>query len=473
MSQESKPHHPFDSLWAFGLVWSLIALALGFLNYFDWLTVKRDDRSLWFADFFRNGLSSSDDKSLWPTYPMWGYGGILAITTNRTALLVIQASLALTSILLLVHYLQSRSILNTRGVRVLKILILLSVPLYAVHLVLWPNSYAISLGLISLVLLATALDQCNVGQGCLDSNAPRKSWRIVLVSALCFGLALNFRSDYWLFPMGAAPVLLLLAVLRRRAIAILGLWLFVIATCLIPWMVYTYQACGHAVITSTNAGHVAFLGLGSAPDNKWGITCEDNDPAMHQAVFRHYGKVRSTFDHDVDQFLKSEFVRLVAADPMEYVRKCAFSLRSAIFSGSYVAKFYRQSDNDPVTIEDLPGYQQEFLRDPARFIQARGIVLLLRLGATVANDKIARVIVPIGYVGVVFGFVRALRQRENIAMLGVLAVGYQTTLMTVLPTIPMYMANVYLWHLVLIAYAVGGRVRVVLSQYSLDANRTF
>ena len=452
----------FDSLWAFGLVWSLIAIAMGYLNYFDWLTVKRDDRSLWFAEYFRHGFSSPDDKAMWPTYPVWGYGGMLAITANRTALLAIQAALALASILFLLNYVQSRSILSVRGVRFLKILVLLSVPLFAAHLVLWPNSYAISLNLISLVLLATALERSGA-----DHNTSRMTWPIVILSALCYGLALNFRSDYWLFPVGAVPALLLLATPMRRAMAILGVWLLVVATCITPWIAYTHKACGHAVATSTNAGQVAYIGLGASPDNKWGITPDDNDPVLHHTIAKHFGRPRSPFDYDVDQYLKSEFIRLISTDPKEYTRKCVYALRSAIFSGAYVAKFYRQSDDDPVSIADLPGYQREVLRDPVLFVRTRGILLLTRLVATFANDKIARIVVPLGYVCAGVCIVRALRRREMLIVLGILAIGYQTAIMAFLNTIPMYMSNVYLWHLVLIAYAACGRRRIGSHQDAL------
>lgn len=422
------------------------------LNYHDFLTVHLDERFYWFAAFIRNGFSQPPGTTGLPTYPQWGYGWVLAVTTSRAALLALQIVLALGSVAFMMRYLERRRIMPVGGVRTLKILLLISVPWYAQHVVLWPNSHAVSLVLVALILLARSTESSQGSGTASDASKLTGPWACVIASGLLFGVALNFRPDFWLYPVGAAPAVMLFA--RARAAAALRslVWIVIIAATLVPWMIYTHRACGHFVPTSTNSGHVAFAGLGGLPGNAWGITLDDHDPVMLKTVADHFGEPRSTFDYDTDQFLRREFLRRVRENPGEYAKKCFHTLRTAIVSGAYVAKFYRQSDDDPIDFSDLPVLQREFVYSPVEFVRTRGVGLLTRLLLTAVNDRLGKMFVMLGYVAVLPALAIAIRRRHVVVVLASLAIFYQTAIMAMLCMIPMYMSNIYLWHLLMIVY---------------------
>ena len=421
------------------------------LNYHDFLTVNLDWRYYWFGTFIQNGFSLPTGTTAMPTFPMWGYGWLLAITTNRATLLTIQAVLALASVAMLVEYLERSRVLPLGGLRVFKTLLLISVPWYAQHVVLWPNSVAVSLTLMSLVLLAQSTEPREATTERQTLSKVNGPWVCTITSGLLFGVALNFRSDFWLYPLAVAPVIIYFSTSQIAATARAATWIAVIVASLVPWMIYTRSACGHFVPTSTNSGHVVFIGLGNLPGNIWGITLDDYDPVMHRTVAKHFGSPQSTFTYEADQFLKHEYFRLVRENPGEYAKKCVYALGDAITSGSYIARFYRRSDEDRMGIAELPVLQREFIGSPVNFIRTHGLGFLVRLGCTAVNDRLGKLLVVLGYLSLVPVILIAVRRRQVILFLGLLAIFYQTAIVSLVGMIPMYMSNIHVWHLLSIS----------------------
>ena len=51
-------------------------------------------------------------------------------------------------------------------------------------------------------------------------------------------------------------------------------------------MMFTNMQIGKPIPTSTNSGHVLFIGLGQLPGNKWGITPHDKDPVKTSLLIK-------------------------------------------------------------------------------------------------------------------------------------------------------------------------------------------
>lgn len=262
------------------------------------------------------------------TFPIWGYGWLMLVAESKWGLIVIQFLLAFLAFYYFVRFLEQEKFFPTGVIRVLKICMVMSLPWYAFHALRWPYSIAASLFLVSIVLFCKAV------------TYSENSWVRLMSSALCFGLLLNFRSDYWLMPLGFA-FLSIIFFKTKRSVIQAGVWLFSIYTCLIPWAFYTKKACGHYLVTSTNSGHVMFIGLGNDLNNRWGIEPTDGDPLMHRIVDEYFKKYKhSTLDYEADQFLKTTFFSYIREYPWDYAKKCAYAFYQLMTGGFYPGEFF-------------------------------------------------------------------------------------------------------------------------------------
>jgi hypothetical protein len=289
------------------------------------------------------------------TFPMWGYGWLFLITENKLILLLFQHILALFAVWFFIRYLEKNNLFTVEPIRLLKFLVVISVPWYAFHSLIWPYSIAISLFLISFTLF-------------VDSFLSNKlSIRKLLLSGSLFGIVLNFRSDYYMMPIGFAIIVLIFtgfSVISMRKIAI---WILSIYVMLIPWAIYTKHVTNHYLLTSTNSGHVFFIGLGNLPDNKWGITPFDGDPLMHGLIKEHFREEKSSLVYESEVFLKGEFKKRVIEDPKEYFRKCLYSFRAMITDGVYPGEFFESSDCYPDCLSKFKSMKVEFISKPLNF----------------------------------------------------------------------------------------------------------
>lgn len=261
-----------------------------------------------------------------PTFPMWGYGWVFLLTENKALILTLQQLLGLVAGLMLVRHV-GRTGMPERAVLAFRVLLLVSVPLYALHALRWPYSIASSLIVISLVL---------GHRGILGEPSSRP---VTVLSGLLFGLAVNFRADYFLMPVGLAFAMWIEKRCRRRAVHVIA-WLACIYVMLVPWMLYTKHVTGHVLLTSTNGGANLFAGLGNLPGNKWGITMSDGDPVMHEVLAREVGPNPQEYvSYAGDRVLKREFLRRIKDDPSEYARKCLNNLVLIASSGCYAGEF--------------------------------------------------------------------------------------------------------------------------------------
>jgi hypothetical protein len=369
-----------------------------------------------------------------PAFPMWGYGWMLALTENKLALLIMQTVLALLATWLIIRYVEQNQLLSAPTLRVLKILVVCSLPWYGFHAVRWPHSINVSLFTISFVLLNKAL-----------VSGRLEVLRLVL-SGILFGLALNFRSDYLLMPFGLAAASVFICRPAALAFAKTIIWMMAVYVMLVPWMLYTWRATGTPLVSSTNGGHVLFIGLGNLPGNKWGITPVDSDPEMHRLLLEHFGKPVSSLGLDADRFLKKEFIKRVLENPGEYLHRCGYALIETIFSGAYGGEFELLSD-DP----NVPGGQiihgRELLKSPRQVFAAYGAWRSARWVVRCACMGMGYVVVAMSYIFLPVVIIWAIARKNLFWLLLTLAIVYQAMLMVFMYVMNLYSANMYLFFL--------------------------
>lgn len=407
-----------------------------------------------FAALIASGFESTAHTCDSSTFPMWGYGWFLLLSSSKLVLLFLQCLFAIVSALFILTAIRPALRLNAFQFNVLMWLVVLSLPWYALSSVLWPHSVATSLLLTSLGLLIKA-------QG---SESPRL--RLWLLSGLSFGIMLNFRSDYILLPAGLLLIVLLfdnrpLLMKTKMLIA----WCAPVLLTMTPWGIYTQHTTGHYLQTSTNSGHVLYLSLGQLPGNSWGITPRDEDPSMAALLENEFGKPTSSLTYEVDVVLKAKFRELAFASPGEYARKVFHNIGSLLVGGTYAGAFHEQKTCQPnclnkyVNVEETITSQSQVARGLLTGklsinsdLAFTDYVRLTLLSASVAQSLF------VAFFGFLFSILLlpyCLRER-NVPMLLLLAVvGYQMALGSFTFFMRTYSSSVYV--LLLIVIVCGSR----------------
>jgi hypothetical protein len=302
----------FDRAWL-ALV-AAISFAVTLLNFYAEHGFHTIEKHLVFRERILHGFSIADVPwyPIPPTFPMWGYGFVLLLTTNKVALIAIQMAIALWSAWHLLATVDMVGLLTERTRILLRLLIVVCAPWYAYHSIDWSQSLATSLLVVSVSLLIRA---CHTGQG---------NWRALCVSAVCLGLNLNLASDLYLLPFFLAATYWWCAGRSRQSAARAGVWLGMVAITLAPWMFYTWRAVGAPLVKSTNQGHVLLIGLGQDPQKRFGTTYSDEDPLMYGLLRRRLGdefaaRFYASCSYEADLVLRPAFFTLVAAHPRAYL----------------------------------------------------------------------------------------------------------------------------------------------------------
>lgn len=401
------------------------------------------DKHLAFKNIIVKGFDPVAAGYPTPTFPMWGYGWLLLITESKVALIVLQYALAIVSIWLLLRYIAEQKILGGLELFLLEFVMIISVPWYAFHSFPYPPSIASSLLILSILFLA---------KGFFYERAV--NWAVV-ASGLFLGTALNFRSDFFLFPVGLVGITWLLFPTKKSLKSLLG-WIAMVYLALLPWGIYAKHVTGHFLFSSTNGGHVLFIGLGQLPDNRWGITYSDKDPRMFDVVRWEVGEDAAqtnygTTLYESDVALKREFWRLVAEDPSEYWRKLKWAFQT--YWDLHEAEFY-EVEKEPFK----GGYERQRAWHERlaglghwRILKQEGPSILLRVLleriSVVIREIFQRHGVPL-YAFLIFPFVAIVGAlRRDVLVVGAMSVlAYRCSLSIVSVTQPQYTTQVYVFH---------------------------
>lgn len=385
-----------------------------------------------FARIIAAGFDPSAGKLGAPTFPVWGYGWIYLLLRTKIVILLFQQALALAAILFLVRELALSNALPQRTVRVLKLLLPISLPLFGLNSVLWPYSIAASL----LALAAAFILRAN------RTNS-LANW---IVSGVLLGLMLNFRSDFILFPP-LLPILALLLRMKRSELLRSVAWVACVYAMLLPWGMYTRRATGHFLLTSTNSGQVLFASLGQLPGNKWGITTGDGDPVMLGTVHSHLGAGASSLSYEASQVLRDAAIGRVIESPGEYGKKVIHGAYLTLTQGFYPGSFYETGRCLPNCYAPykavLAGVRGGNSADQGVSV-ARA---LLQAGAVVYS----RALLMLCFLALPFAIAWGWKHRSLPVAVGSAAVIYQAGITTFTHHLPGYTSNVYIFHLLMLA----------------------
>lgn len=423
-----------------------------FVIYFNWHALHNVS-GLVNYEHFRDIIKAGFNHESLITFPIWGYGFLMLITTDKLWLMIIQTSVALAALIYFVQLLEQDRIFSQHVIRAFKISMMFSLPWYAAHALRWPYSFTMSLVPVSVVLLYKAFSE------------QKASWYKLISSAVLFGIVLNFRSDYWLAPLGLA-LLLVLFFRTKRSFIQACVWTGVIYGCLLPWAFYAKKACGHYVITSTNAGHVTFIGLGNDPQNRWGIAPEDADPVMNNLVNEHFKTTHhSTLDYEADQFLKKTFLTYITAYPWDYAKKCVHAFKLLITDGFYPGEFFRVENGE------VSGFKEQRLRELFINIVRSPVLLIthpvesLRIIVSGVSQRMGMILVFISYLLMPLTVWYAVRRRSLFMCLMLAVIVYQTMINTLCYQMVCYTSNLYIFYLLHAVFGTSLAYALVINWY--------
>ena len=295
----------------------ILASVLSFLNWENQMM----GGIVWYYEDFARFIASgfSDDyqfKSETPAFPMWGYGFIIFLLKQRSLIIVFQQCLNILSIYfiekLLIRYGFKQELKS-----IYRLILLFSFSWFLFHTGYWPYSIAALLLTFSLPFLLIGLKE--------------QEWCIIIYSALFYGLALNFKSDYLYYYFFLIPSLLLWSyIYSKQSLPKVVSWAAIVFFLMTPWQMHCYNKIGKAQMYSSNGGHHLFISLGQLPNNIWGITANDSDPLMRQIVDEAFPDKPRTVSHYADTVLRNEWKKRVLSEPGEYFKKCLFNLYSMI-----------------------------------------------------------------------------------------------------------------------------------------------
>ena len=160
-------------------------------------------------------------------------------------------------------------------------------------------------------------------------------WRLLALSAVAFGLNLNFASDLYLLPLLLAGAYFWYAGPSRASAAQALAWFAVLALTLVPWMLYSWRAVGTPLVKSTNQGHVLLIGLGRDARHRFGTTYSDGDPLMVSVLEEQLATTResrfyASCSYEADIVLRRAFLQIIARQPRDYLDLAAWKMKQML-----------------------------------------------------------------------------------------------------------------------------------------------
>lgn len=317
----SSGHNWKDSMVIPVGVAAIIGLTLAFV-----VRPKGSGLGVWYEEYaqiIRTGdILSSAGGGL--TFPMWGYGYLLALTSNVAALILLQIVVGLASTVWVLLSLVDTEKIKRRSAVLGMWIVALFLPWHAVV----ASAYSAPALGASFMLIALGFLIRYLASGC-------GGYILLIMAVFAFGLSLNFRSDYFAFTLVITVIVVVAAPSWKRGAVGGGLWFAICAIMMAPWMLYTQSAVGRPLITSTNSGHVLFLSWGDFPNNPWGIHVTDSDPVMLSEIQHHFEEPVSSLSAEGDRYLKGRFFMMVRERPALYLRRMGIQIRNLLLGGFF------------------------------------------------------------------------------------------------------------------------------------------
>ena len=470
------------------------ALFISFLNWNNKLMLNLIPYYLDFADLFRNNLNFNLAEFIQnrPTFPMWGYGFLLNYIDSKFLIVALQLVL----FLLIVLFSLSLRIQKVFGINKSWIpIILLCIPSF-IGIFSTVSSYPIAIFCltISIILFGVSVDKFFANNKSKESNFVfKRCFVMIILSGLSAGITMNFRSDYTLFFI-SMPFISSLFYLKwqnfriqfkksffKFLILIIGFYLSLF-TLITPWMNYTSANFNKRLLTSSNTGHVFFIGLGQLPNNKWGITTKDADPVKSEILLKN--GIEDSLSIEGDNLLKKEFFKLITQSPVEYFKKISLGIIRVTLGGIYIPEFFeislcdiKDSHNwrissfvDTVSNSKCREIAKSIARGKFQDLFTFNFAYILRLCLTAISFFSSTLVVLFGLFLLPKFIYKAWRMRSFVLIFTGLAILYQCLIGIFAFHMPLYMTNVYIFLVIVISNIISNKFKKVFDKSTLNVS---
>ena len=426
----------------FSVLLIVVSTMIFFLNYNSDLMGGIVSRYIDYKEIISGFDKNIIEASATPTFPMWGYGWVFTITENRFLIFLFQIITANAALLYLLMILKKNELFDSGERKFFQLLILISVPYFAINITLTPYGLAITLFIVSVSFLLKGLHEDKV--------------RYFFISGALFGLTLNFRSDLLYFPILLFGIIFFVGKVNRirKTIRMFFPWFLAAFIVLAPWGIYTKHVTGHYLLGSTNSGHVLYIGLGQLPDNVWGITAIDGDPVMKKEIEQHFGELKSSLIYETDVFLKKSFIEKVKEEPVEYLKKCLHSLVRSLVDGAYSGEYYLFS-TDPSS-EAKKNSDIKYREWRAKVMSSPTLLFDGLSGERFFQAVVELFVVFMKFFSLLllpFTIWYGVRERNFFSLLVSSVIVYQVAILVFAYNMRLYNANVYIFHMMNIVLA--------------------
>jgi len=423
-----------------------LILAIIFNSYISFDNISFDlyfnYRYVAYSNFFKT-LDFSVFHDNYSTFPIWGYGLIHLLGSNKLLFLIIQQ--VFTFLTLIYFDSQILKFQLIKRIETFRLIIILSSPWFLFHTQMWEKSISSNLLILGLLILFNFLKT--------------NRFKYLILSSIIFGVLSNFRSDYnYLYTVFFILIItndkLDLKKITKKLIFPLTILLL-----LTPWMLFTYKQTDKPLLTSTNSGHVFLIGLGQLPNNSWGITPRDDDKIMDYMLREKFGANYESFNYKEDKYLKSKFKELITKNPMEWVKKCFYAFKLLLLDPFYIGNVGDFQRNNFSNVEEI----RELEKLAYNLDINKGLKLIKTTKWELRKKEVFQLIFTflVKFQGIVliFSFFISLflclykfgfnLLKDKLVLLFLLTVGYQISISVFAFHMPVYNNTIYLIYLLL------------------------
>jgi len=427
----------------FFIIWLIVCVACVLFNFRGETQTGLIPSYIRYSNFIKSGFDFSVEPGLY-SFPIWGYGFIIAITKSKVALIILQQLFACGAIIFVDYVLRKLDWSKTSQI-IFRISMLTGLPWFFFHTVIWPYSWGASLLMFGIFALLLYLK--------------KGSFYSILLSAVSFGLMLNFRSDYLFLIIFLTCFLLILnfAKIQKLKLGYIVAWIGIVFLFLIPWSNYTKAKTGHRLFKTTNKGHFLFISLGQLPDNIWGITPFDNDSIMNKLVRENVGGTR-TANYESDKYLTKKWLELIKDNPSEFAKKCLQNFNVLNEIPFYIGELWV---HNPSIYEDLLMQSSlDFkIRDIGHSINIKSHENRVVFGILKFERQLIRLIVICFYLSIFTYFIRYGKElyKDNFAIILLTMISYQGAISILTFYTPAHNTSLYFIYILWIIYVFSER----------------
>lgn len=282
------------------------------------------------------------DKSIeYTLYPVWGYPLVLTLFKNYNNIIYIQALFG-GIFLFLLYKIIAKKLMSEKSKIILFLLLITSIPYYAVISTKWPASFQLMFLILSFILLVFSIEQ--------------KKYYLSALSGIILGIAANFRSEYVYFSIFFLIFVFLLKLIKLIHLDIKQIpyfILFMIFTwiALIPLGLERKNKIGKFNVFAGNSNYVnMFFSIGQLPNNSLGLKFDDNFIETYLKKNLRKGSYNdSQILHQqkaANEFCKDKFIECVKNNPFEFSRKLINNAKNILVGGFYVGEIEKGISED-------------------------------------------------------------------------------------------------------------------------------